>query len=208
VDSSLKYTITLLYTAHLRGDLEYLPQLYTYLREVRLQFMRAQDSRVYLLDLGETCHPDVWHCAVTEGRSMWVGLDGMGYQAANVEGQVDDVARDRMRDNLLALALVDAAHPWVDHGLGFCTVLPPIAESSRPWVLLQPAQATIVTSRTLHLRTVQRGQVGVAQITLDPGLTLLEHAVLDVPPTTPPDPTIAGAVDFIRNEARYRQRKG
>jgi hypothetical protein len=208
VDSSLSPTLTILYTAALRGDLELLPRLFTYLRELRLQALSLPQSHVYLLDLGESCHPDVWHCAITEGRSMLIALDGMGYQAANVEGQLDEPARDRMRDNLMELVLVDAAHPWVNDGLGFCTELPQTAEQNRPWVLMTPAARTTISEGTLQLQRVTHAQVGMAQIQLEPSLILLDHVIRDLPPTTPPDPTIAATIDFIRSEAQFRQRKG
>jgi hypothetical protein len=73
--------LTVLYTARLRGEIERLPWLYTFLRDLRA---RAEGAAVLLLDLGDSCAPGVWHCEVTGGRSMWVALDGMGYHAANV----------------------------------------------------------------------------------------------------------------------------
>src|SRR5262245_40772445 len=104
------YEISLLYTAGLRGDLELLPRLYTFLKTLRGEF-----NSIYLVDLGETCAPEVWHCEVTEGRSMLIALDGMGYTAANAAHLTPD-SRAKLTDQM-ALGLVDADHP---HVVGDC----------------------------------------------------------------------------------------
>lgn len=94
--------LTILYTAKIRGDLTLLPRLYTFLQKLKAE---AQHP-VLLLDLGESCVDDVWHCAATGGRSTLVVLDGMGYHAANVTGFLEASQRDKLRTSLTT-AMVD-----------------------------------------------------------------------------------------------------
>jgi len=73
---------------------------------------------------------------------------------------------------------------------------------------LTPASTTQITSNTLHLIDVRAGQIGMAQVSFLTGSpTLNAKGVFDIPSDTAPDPTIAAAVDFIRNEARFYNRK-
>ncbi len=99
--------LSILYTANIRGDLALLPRLYTFLKSLQAdlrQFAPEDESEVMLcavqprpvqtllLDLGDSCAPDVWHCAATGGRSTLIALDAMGYHAANVTGDDDNIA--------------------------------------------------------------------------------------------------------------------
>jgi hypothetical protein len=187
-----------LYTAGLRGDLELLPRLFTFLRDLRA---RAEGSQVLLVDLGASFAPDVWHCEVTGGRSMLVALDGMGYHAANVEGQLTPALRARMGD-LTQMALVDAAHPCT-HAAVEMTVNA-TAASAPLTVRLDPAPETTLDGRTLRLGLVKHGEVGRARLRG----AALEGDTQPLPGAAEPDPTIAGIVDFILSEARYTQKRG
>lgn len=192
--------LTILYTGSLRGDLERLPRLYTFLQNLR--HPPQPPGRTLLLDLGDSCAPDVWHCAITGGRSTLIVLDAMGCHAARVE--LSDENRRRLRANLLSMALVDAEHPWVDGELVFtaAAVLPPPDALT---VVLAPADSTRLDGRMLRLAGVSAGQVGLAR--LDDAPALLDHAIYDLPPAALPDPTITAAVDFVLAEARALQRK-
>lgn len=205
--------LSIFYTANIRGDLDVLPRLYTFIKALRGQGEPAvrpddarDDNRFLLLDLGESCAPEVWHCAVTGGRSALIVLDAMGFHAARAG--LDAAARDRLRANLLAMALVDDDHPWQennvlvtsDPGRGGSETLPYALQ-----IALSPASETRLDGRTLWLAGVKTAQVGVVQVNDVPAL--IHHAVYDLPSTTLPDPTITAAVDFVLSEARQLQRK-
>ncbi|HEX2907866.1 MAG TPA: hypothetical protein VHO69_13440 [Phototrophicaceae bacterium] len=200
--------LTLFYSANLRGDLERLPRLYTFIKALVSgdRSRTAPTSEQFLLlDLGNACAPEVWHCAVTEGRSMLIGLDAMGYHAARVS--ITAAARARLHDNLLALALVDLDHPWQNGN-----ILVTASDSSDQLsaenglrVVLAPAATTYLDGRILHLADVQSEQVGIVQVSLEPAL--LYHRIETLPPQTLPDPTITATIDFVLSEARAVQRR-
>ena len=112
--------LIILYTHRLRGEIELLPRLYSFQRQLKAYYTSEDvvqvcaldpaqaPGRVLLLDLGESCTADVWHCGVTNGRSTLVLLDGMGYEAARVSDA--PALRAQMGDGV-RLALVDEAHP-------------------------------------------------------------------------------------------------
>ncbi len=194
---------TLLYTAHLRGDLDRLPRLFTLLRTLRAEF-----SPRYLLDLGDSCTPDVWHCAVTEGRSMPIALDALGYTAMNV-ASLSASSRAKLVDQLTT-ALVDADHPHITDAVHFA--LHPVSDADGLQVLLAPADQTTLDPdlRRLALQAVNADQVGVVRVQINPesGLPELHSTEVRVLlPETPPDATIAGVVDFVVSEARYLQKR-
>lgn len=184
--------IHLFYTANIRGQLDLLPRIFTHLRA-----LRPADDPHYLIDLGAACDPSAWHCALTGGRSALLVLDAMGYHAALVGSDLTPEARARLADNLLSVALADATTPW--HGPHFTLAAEPLA--AEPLAVI-PGAVTRLDGRQLTLGRVVGGQIGAAQI--DPaGPALIAHAIHDLPRSTPPDPTIAAAVDFVLAEARY-----
>ena len=188
-----------LYTYNLRGDLARLPRLYTFLRQLR----REAAGDVLLLDLGDSCAPEVWPCEVTEGRSTLIALDAMGYHAANVEGILTDSSRDKLSDQV-SLALVDLAHPQMWKNIALTCENPPlnrIGDSSPLTISLCPAPAVTLMNQTLTLAAINARQVGSVMLSGDP-FTLENHTVHDLPSTTPADSTIAGVIDYIRAEAR------
>jgi hypothetical protein len=224
--------LTILYTANIRGDLALLPPLYTFLKSLvhdLARFAPADEDDVLvcavqpppptqtlLLDLGDSCAPDVWHCAATGGRSTLIALDAMGYHAANVSNILDEVGRDKLADNPMGVALVDERHPHQDGGIRFSC----IPDSATPFdqferggvnydlqIVLAPAESTRLAGKTLYLAGVEKGHVGTAHISMGAYPHLLANAIFDLPPNTPPDPTIAGTVDFITNEAHFYARK-
>jgi hypothetical protein len=191
--------LTVLYTTGLRGDIELLPRLFTFLRDLRA---RAEGSQVLLVDLGGSCAPEVWHCAVTGGRSMLIALDGMGYHAANVEGQLTPALRAKMGE-LTQMALVDAAHPYA-HSAAVQVTVNETPASAPLTVRLDPAAETTFDGRALRLGRVGQGEIGRARLRGG----ALEADVHGLPRAAAPDPTIAGIVDFILSEARYTQKRG
>ncbi|MBZ0285462.1 MAG: hypothetical protein K8L97_32310 [Anaerolineae bacterium] len=211
--------ITILYTANLRGNLELLPRLQTFIRQLKAQPIDEGDdvlicavqpvpTRTILLDLGNACAPESWHCAATGGRSVLIGLDAMGYHAANIAEALTDESRERLKANLLGLALVDADHDQLENDIlltcrGGSKTLPQSLV-----IVLSPAETTHLDNHILHLKNVQAGQVGSVQLQMVAGQPrLVGHGIHDIPPNTPPDATIAGAVDFILSEAHQFQKK-
>ncbi|MEZ4669158.1 MAG: hypothetical protein R3E39_14720 [Anaerolineae bacterium] len=209
--------LNILYTANLRGAIEMLPRLHTFIRQLKslpldeendvmLCMVEPVQTRWLLLDLGDSCDSAIWHCAATAGRSMLIALDAMGFHAANVEGMLSAASRERLRDNLLGMALVDAETTWRDgddvmvmYRGGFQT---------RPYlqIELMMSAATHVDDQRLYLAEIQVGQVGQAVVSLAGGQPeLLSATVHDLPASALPDPTIAGTVDFILSEARLFQ---
>ena len=190
--------LTILYTGRLRGDLDRLPTLYTFLRELRAG---AEGAPVLLLDTGESCAPEVWHCAVTGGRSTLIALDGMGFHAARTQGVLTPGLRDKLSGQV-QMALVDAGHPWRYSDV---VLVAEDAKSDGPLVIaLAPADETTFDGRVVRLGAIEGHQVG--RVRLRAG-ALDGHEVFDLPPGTPPDPTIAGVVDFIVSEARYTEKR-
>lgn len=179
--------LRILYTQNLRGDLDRLPRIYTFLKTLK------NEERTILLDLGDSCDADVWHCAATDGRSVLIGLDGMGFHAANVRGVLSAESRAKLAEQV-SLSLIDDDTPqFVDESTGIM-------------ISLSSQAKTTFTDGVLHLQTLKTGQIGEAFLDDDP-LALQSASVYDVPPTSPSDPTIAGVIDFILEEARFYQQR-
>ena len=98
-------SLSLLYSANLRGDIALLPQLFTFIQRLKPEGGPGN----LILDLGKACDGAVPHCRQTGGRSMLIALDGMGYHAANIEGALDPQDR-RQVDKQVSMALVDSAN--------------------------------------------------------------------------------------------------
>lgn len=198
--------LTILYTCHLRGDLIQLPRLYRYLQQLQAQL----PPPVLLLDLGEACAADVWHCQATAGRSTLIVLDGMGYHAVNVSGFLTASEQERLK-TLLTAGMVDERHVWR-------LQLPPLRDEGiliaaqevpalRLCIIAAPAPQTALHQRTLTLRDVRADQVGMAQIDLRREPILTAQAVYDVPAQIAADVTISAAVEFVEEEAREFQKR-
>ncbi len=199
----MEESLNFLYTGDLRGNLEKLPRLYTFIKSLR----GRMDGRTILLDLGGACDASVWHCEITGGRSMIVALDGMGCAVANVSGYLSTDARAKLGDNL-AIALVDEQHTHVVDDLIFTIKQPPTVDWDRLAVRLIPTEKTWLENRVLSLVRVNAGQVGRVSLERADGVWgITTYSIHDLPAVTPPDPTIAGAVEFITAEARYAQKK-
>ena len=203
-------TIAILYTHNLSGQLELLPQLYTFIRELKTPYSSGEFGKtvVILLDLGNTCSPDAWHCDATDNRSMLVGLDGMGYQAVNVQETLSVESRAKLEEQV-TLMLVDDNHPHMYIGkIAFETQDGRFFQPSTPdlAINLTTQEETTLKDNRLSLIGLEGMQVGVAVLTGSP-YELTHTSVHDLPKNTNPDPTIAGVVEFIISEARYYQNR-
>jgi hypothetical protein len=221
----MNLNLSILYTANIRGDLTLLPRLYTFIKslqadirqfepedenEVMLCAVQPRPLQTLLLDLGDSCATDVWHCAATGGRSTLIALDAMGYHAANVTGILLPESRDKLAANVMSMGLVDETHDWMNGSLWFTHNGRGLSPTN-PFDLqisLTPVVTTRLALDTLHLAQIEAGQIGTAYIGgIDSEPNLLADAVFDLPADTPPDPTISGTVDFVTNEARFFSRK-
>lgn len=204
-------TLAVLYTHNLAGKLELLPKLYTFIRELKTPYASGElgDVQVLLLDLGDTCAEDVWHCDATDNRSVVIGLDALGYNAVNIQDNVDADSREKLADQL-TLALIDDQHPNMLNGtIGLITQGGGFMQPSSPpdiSVNLTPQDETACVDNHLTLARLETGQVGVVVVSESP-YRITHQSVHMLPKNTHPDPTIAGAVDFIISEARFFQKK-
>ena len=200
--------LTLLYTHNLRGNIELLPRLHTFIKRLR----GDKPRQTPLIDVGDSCAAEVWHCSATGGRSMLIALDGMGYTAMHA-GKMSLENRLKLREHLMS-TLVDEETAYFHGDLMFA--LHPGEGDGHLCVVMTPGAATLqfgsleAPGRALYLAGLHTGQVGVVQLEIADGQTpmLRTFEVHDVPPDTPPDPTIAGVVDFVLDEARYYQKRG
>ena len=198
--------LAIFYTAGIHGDLALLPRLFTFIQ----QQIAERSVKPLLLDMGESCVPDVWPCGVTGGRSTLIVLDGMGYHAANVEGVLAEGERYKL-SGAISLGLVDGRYSWRYN-------VPPIQDddivvSLRPTpaiglnIALEPAVATALEDRVLRLQIVEKRQLGVVSINLSGEPTLESCEIVNMSPNVRPDPTISAAVNFVEDEARYLENR-
>jgi len=198
-------SLTILYTSNLRGDLQLLPRLYTFIQQLK----REHDSQALLLDTGHACADDVWHCEATKGRSTVIVLDGMGYHAVNVADFMGNTERDSLAGSI-STGLVTHRHMWR-------YFVPPtrdedivIAGQSTPAIKLcivaAPSDKTVLENRTLHLKTLEKGQVGLVVADLQK-MTIATDEIFTMPPKIKPDATIAASVDLVEEEARLAQKR-
>lgn len=170
--------------------------------------LKAQtEGAALLLDMGESSDLRVWHCAITGGRSALFALDAMGYDAANAD-HLHPQNRAKTQTGM-RLALIGTGESVRLKGAR--VLVPPDTSGANPArlnILLMPAGETLLESGILSLAGVNTGQVGMAQIAFGAGGAELAAAgVYTLSPDTPPDPTIAGTVDFILSEAHYLLKK-
>ena len=202
-------SLTLLYTAGIAGDLALLPRLYSFMQRLK----PAERQGTLLLDLGGACADSVWHCRATGGRSTLIVLDGMGFHAANIEGALDSENRDKLAAQV-TMALVDESRDWQYHlppvrHPSIIATIRPLHSTARLQILLKPTANTRIEENVLLLQAVSAGQVGEVKVDLTGSPRILSATVHDLPPDTPPNPSIAGAVEFVESEARfYLQQRG
>jgi hypothetical protein len=199
--------LTLLYTANIRGNIHMLPRLYTFMQTLK----PAERQGTLIVDLGNSCADDVWHCTITQGRSTLIVLDGMGYHAANSADSLDTDQREKVA-NIVTMGLVDEAHSWAYYippvtDETIQATLHPTATSHRIQICLSPAESTTIDGNILYLADIPSKHIGKVQIDLDPSPTLIHHDIHVLPDHTPPNPTIVASVEFVESEARYFQKK-
>lgn len=193
------------YTHGIRGDFDLLPRLFTFLQQLRTRLSlsapveRGAGGEVLLLDLGDSCAPEVWHCAATQGRSTLIVLDAMGYHAARADLSAE--SRARLGD-MLHLRVIDAAHPAEINGTRI--VSDAVESAAALTIALTPHDTTTLENGLLRLTAIPAAHVGAVRVS---EATIRDQALYALPADTPPTPTIAGMVDFVLSEARQYQRR-
>lgn len=200
-------TLTVLYTANIRGDIHMLPRLYTFMQTLK----PTERQGTLILDLGNSCADDVWHCAVTDGRSTLIVLDGMGYHAVNVADSLEAGHREKVAD-IVTMGLVDDEHRWHYHippviDKSIQATLHPTDASSRLQICLSPAETTHIDGNTLYLADIQAKHIGIIHVDIHDSPTITHQEQHQLPAQTPPNPTIVASVEFVESEARYFQKK-
>lgn len=199
-------SVTVLYTANIRGDLSLLPRLFTLIQEHR----QAQDSPVFLLDVGDTCTPDAWVCRATQGRAPFLVLDSMGYDAAVIGGREQipippPALRQLVGDMIMPVIIWDRAKSLTKRGVTLFvapgsaepTGLEPVIRIDRTTdALPQPGDPSPVLGDVPHAH--------LARVDMHwPAWAVKTASIWALPPQTPIDPTIAAVVELVEAEARH-----
>lgn len=199
-------TVTLLYTANLKGELTLLPRLFTLIQRER----RVSGGLVLLLDLGDTCSLESWVCRATQGRAPFLVLDGMGYDAALIGGPekvpIPPSSLRKLAGSLLMDVVVwNRARALTRRGITLT-----IAPGDAPLPDGGPAIRVDRSTEALpgiHEPGVTLGDVAhgvLARVDLAwPEWTAQSARTLAVSPEVSPDPTVAALVEFVESEARH-----
>ena len=209
----MEQSLTIFYTANIRGDLQQLPLLYTYYQILLHEKIATYEHSIYkplLLDLGNFCDDSVWHCQVTKGRSTLMVMDAMGYHAVNIDNTFQGTERTKT-EQLVQIGLVDDTQEWVYDIAGirdnriFAVTSPLKAPTMGIQIVLTPKATTQLDGEVLHLQSVTPSQIGFVQVQLGQSPTVIDHQIFDLPINTPPNPTIIASVNFVEDEARFYQ---
>lgn len=197
-------SLRIIYTYQLKGQLGLLPPLYTYLT----QLIKADPSDHILLDLGQSCQPDIWHCQVTSGQSCLTVLDGMGYTAAHTDGLLQPAIRQNLQKHM-AMHLVDQNHPfeysYADQNL--CIASNPASNQHTLTIALKASPANQIKNGILHLKTIEQGEIGLVWLALTPTIHIHHATTERLPDKIAPSPVISATVDFVESEARFVQKR-
>ena len=197
--------VTLLYTAHVQGELALLPRLFTLIQQER----RDAAGPTLLLDLGDSCALSAWVCQATQGRAPFLVFDSMGYDAALIGGPervpIPPFALRRLvADLVMPIVVWNRARTLQKRGaeITLATGDAP-APPEMPLVRVDRTRETLpdIGARVPVLGDVPQG--GVARVDMRwPDWEVQAVALRAVDARTPPDPTIAAVVELVEQEAR------
>lgn len=179
--------IYLFVTGHCEGDLGYLPRLHTALQQRITQL----GSKAYRIDAGRAWSAASWICQATENRAPYIILDAMGFDIAFADGLRAD-GFEKLEDQLM-MRLADPNQ--------LAQLETPIAE-----LLLRVDESSVqaqISDGVLSLPIPAFGQILQLGFV---GATIQQQDILTVEPSTLPDATIAGTIEFVMSEARYYQK--
>ncbi|HRE46292.1 MAG TPA: hypothetical protein PLD47_01080 [Aggregatilineales bacterium] len=219
--------IRILYTACLRGRIDLLPSLHTFLTTQRTE-------RTILVDLGQSCAVGSWICEVTGGRGMLVAMDALGYDGFHI-GRADALYHYpemvvKMKEIVMTPFIAgtwagSATRGGVKIGLYNAAALERVAITLDPHtdlhLLLSLDRTAEMTANLLQgerlvslacLPTAPTTAPLIGQLDLEllpnpPGIRVVNQRPLAIPPETPPHPTISGVVEFVLSEARQAEQK-
>lgn len=185
----------IIYTAHLHAQFEWMPHIFTQIRQLR-------EPPTLLLDLGGVSAPEHWICQATENRAAYLILDAMGYHAAYADGLTTGAiiglqpqVQVRLLDNSIFYRW-----KWREWSLN---VGPTAPAPSVTWPIDQP-DAQVQSGRlVLEPRVNHLGLLRVQW----PEMTILESTYIPFDLSVPPDPTITAAIEFVEREARFYEQK-
>lgn len=198
-------TVTLLYTANIRGKLDLLPRLFTLIQREQQQ----ATGPVFLLDLGDTCTPDAWICRATEGRAPFLALDGMGYDAALIGAReqvpIPPASLQRLSDSMIMSVIIWQREKTLTKREITLTVAPGMPPPDQPGVIQidrsTDAQPAVGTTQPV-LGDVAQGHL--ARVDLNwPDWTVTANRVIAITDATPADPTITAVVELVETEAHH-----
>lgn len=177
-------------TANIQGELDMLPRLYTALRGMK----ESAPGKVLLMDTGRAWAADSWVCKATENRAPYIALDAMGFDAAFADG-LSPTAFDKASAQVQMQLIVPGAQ--------FYFALDAVGLNFMP-----DESASQASMQSSQVRLPMPSQGTIHHLSLDvSGQTIAQQKTIPIPDAILPDPTIAGAVDFIVSEARYYQKK-
>jgi hypothetical protein len=219
--------LTVLYTACLRGRLGALPRLFTLIKRERATVR----GPVILLDLGESCSPDVWLCNASDGRAALAAMDSMGYDACYID-HADPLASDPLTfgklQEVIVTPLVTETSPvtltkqspgtasWQLRLIGGETPFQPGPTISGDALLTIRLRRTVPTAESTRYDSVRYTlqltdqwdilQVGRLELALTEG-RIAAHTRQTLAPDVSPDPTISSVVEFVAAEAQSAARR-
>lgn len=193
--------LTILYTQHIGGDLHLLPRLYTFLQSLQAEH---SDAPVLILDIGDSCSPEIWHCQVTQGRSTFLVLDAMGYHAANSAELLSDSERDRLQ-TMVTTGLVNQRHAWRFFVPPFRDETIIVASAPTPalrlCIVASPSETTRFELGMLFLASVPKAHVGIVTIDIDQS-SISQSRIVAMPNNSAPSATISASVELVEEEAQ------
>jgi 2',3'-cyclic-nucleotide 2'-phosphodiesterase (5'-nucleotidase family) len=203
--------VTLLYTAHLAGEIALLPRLFALISQER----RAAHGPVILLDLGDTCSVESWLCRATQGRAPFLVLDSMGYDGAVIGGPeqtpIPPSSLRRLLDNMIMpVILWNRAVPIIRKGITFTVAAgdAPLPDQG-PGVRIDRSTYALPDARDPVPTLGDVAQAHLARVDMTwPEWTVQSARLIQVEPDTPVDPTIAAVVELVETEARYYAQQG
>jgi hypothetical protein len=203
--------VTLLYTAHLAGEITLLPRLFTLISQER----RAAAGPVILLDLGDTGAAESWICQATQGRAPFLVLDSMGYDAALIGGpEAVPIPPSSLRQLLgkliMPVIVWNRARTITKQGITV-TLAPgraPLPDQG-PIIRIDRSTAALPDFGASGLTVGDVAQGHLARVDMAwPEWTVQSARVIELEPGTPVDPTVAAVVELVENEARFYAQQG
>ncbi len=186
--------LTLIYTHNIRGSLDLLPKLHTFIQSLK------PNNRGLLVDLGNAASLEQWPDRVTQGRSTLIVMDAMGYIVANVNGLLPPPIRAKFAEQI-TMKLVNSQDPYHHDDILF--TCHESSEQAEIRIIVTPTHQTRYLNEQLKLQALETGQVGIVEI-VDSKVTFDIHTM---PANTRPNPTISGTVDFVKSEAHLLKKK-